>query len=177
MDNNETIAINGKTITIRLLFSVISVVSFAFPFLFGHNQIITGSVINGLLFIAAITLPTKYLFSIALFPSLAVLMRGWIFGPLTPFLVYFLPFIWIGNIVYGFFINKYMNKIGGLKTLVSASTIKAVFLYGCANIFFNVHLVPKIFLQSMGINQLITALLGGGIAMIIVRKGIYGNTK
>ena len=177
MKNNESISINGKTITINLFFSILSVISFAFPFLFGHNQLVTGTFINGLLFIAAITLPTKYLLPIALFTSLAVLMRGWIFGPLTPFLVYFLPCIWVGNCMYGMIIKKYSHKIGEIKSIFMASIVKAVFLYSFANIFFAVHLVPKIFLQSMGVFQLITALLGGIGAMLLIKKGIYGNTK
>ena len=106
------------------------------------------------------------------FPSLGILARGVIFGPFTPFLIYFLPFIWLTNLILILVFKKFFN----LKYLLSvffAAAAKYLFLLTVANIYFELHFVPKIFLQVMSTNQLLTALSGGIISWIIFN--IYGE--
>jgi hypothetical protein len=102
------------------------------------------------------------------------------------FLVYFLPFIWLGNFILmqifsSFHIRANMiwnnsmpaRPVGGeLSYIVPAifsSVIKFAVLFLTANIYFKFHIVPKLFLQTMGLFQLYTALAGGVISFIIYK--------
>jgi hypothetical protein len=102
---------------------------------------------------------------LTILPSFGVLARGLVFGPFTYFLVYFLPFIWIGNLV----LVLAFKRVG----FIPAAGAKFLFLFLVANIYFNFHIVPKLFLQMMGLNQFATALAGGMIAWLIYK--IYGR--
>ncbi|KKR00996.1 MAG: hypothetical protein UT26_C0037G0021, partial [Microgenomates group bacterium GW2011_GWC1_39_12] len=83
------------------------------------------------------------------------------FGPFTIYLVYFLPFIWVGN-----YLLMYVAKSS---SFLVAALAKSLFLFLIAYIFVSLHIVPKIFLTAMGILQLVTALVGG-IAAIGISK-------
>lgn len=159
----ETIKLN------KLLLPLLSFSSFAVPFFLGHSQILTGVIVNALLFYSTSLSKGKFYWPIIILPSIAVLSRGIIFGPMTVFLLYFLPFIWLGNIIMVFVYNRIFSQ-GNLVSIFISSAVKFVFLYTFANIFFNFQLVPKIFLQTMGINQLLTALAGGLLVLPILKK-------
>jgi hypothetical protein len=166
--------------TETLVFTGLSFLSFIVPFSLGHPQWLVGTIINASLFLAAIFLPKKFFAPLIILPSLGVLGRGIIFGPFTSFLIYFLPFIWFGNLILILFFkklyNKLTNKLYYLKFFLSvfcAAAVKYLFLMAIANLYFKFHLVPAVFLQAMGINQLLTALSGGIIAWIIFN--IYGE--
>ena len=178
-----------KTLTLDLLLSsdaailafvAFSVLSFVTPFSLGQPQWLVGTIVNTCLFLAAIFLPKKFFIPLAIFPSLGVLARGIIFGPFTLFLVYFLPFIWLGNLILILVFKTLDGKSFGLKYLIfvfCAAGAKYLLLMATANIYFKFHLVPGIFLQAMGINQLLTALAGGVVSWIILN--LYGqyNTR
>lgn len=163
------------------VFSAILILSFFVPFVLGHPQWIVGIIVNACLFLGAIYLPKKYFVSLAILPSLGVLSRGLIFGSLTLFLVYFLPFIWLGNLFLilvsknayaSFYKQKIWNNSMELSYVVSvvvASVLKFLFLFIIANIYFKINIVPVIFLQAMGLNQLATAL-GGGLMSFLIWK-------
>lgn len=164
-NNPTSITIPHLQISSTLLTGVLI---FAIPFFFGHSQLATGTIVNSMLLFSVIKLSSKSTLLIAVLPSLAVLARGMIFGPLTVFLIYFLPFIWLGNLFFMNIFKKSYLKIGFVPGLLISSIIKALFLYIVANIFFNFHIIPIAFLTSMGIIQLLTALLGGGLTWIVV---------
>ncbi|MBW2992117.1 hypothetical protein KY345_02775 [Candidatus Woesearchaeota archaeon] len=140
-------------------------VSFFLPLLMGHPQIVVGIVVNAMLITSALNLKGYKLWPVILLPSLGVLSRGIIFGPFTIFLVYMIPFIWIGNaiLVYAFKIMKLHMKINYIFTLVAGAGLKTGFLFLSAFVLFKLGIIPVIFLTSMGLMQLWTAL-GGGIA-------------
>ena len=150
-----------------LIFAGLSILSFTIPFAFGHPQWLVGTVVNACLFLGAYFLPTKYYAPLIIFPSLGVLGRGIIFGPFTSFLIYFLPFIWLGNLILVLLFKDCTKRAGFLISVVVASFAKYFFLAKIAEIYFNFSLVPKIFLTSMGAIQLTTALAGGVIAFVI----------
>jgi hypothetical protein len=52
---------------------------------------------------------------------------------------------------------------------IFSSVIKFAVLFLTANIYFKFHIVPKLFLQTMGLFQLYTALAGGVISFIIYK--------
>ncbi len=53
-------------------------------------------------------------------------------------------------------------------TLILSSAFKTLILYFSVLIYFRLHLVPKLFLVSMGMIQLVTALLGGILAYALL---------
>ena len=159
----------------ELLFLIISLFSFVVPFLLGHPQWLVGTIVNASLFVAAIFLTEKFFLPLSIFPSIAVLLRGIIFGPFTYFLIYFLPFIWLANLilifVFKIIYNRLKNNVYFLKFFLSvflSAFLKFLFLSTISRIYFNFHLVPAIFLQTMGINQFFTALSGGILAFFIL---------
>jgi len=150
-----------------VVFSIISIFSFFVPFTLGHPQWLVGSIVNACLFLGAIYLPKKYFIPLAILPSLGVLARGVIFGPFTFILFYFLPIIWIGNFLLIVIFTKLFSKKNYAFSLFGASATKFLFLLIAAFIYFKFSIVPAIFLQAMGLNQLATALAGGLIAWLI----------
>lgn len=168
-----------------MAFAGIFCLAFFVPFLLGGPQWLVGTMVNTCLFLAVLFLPKKYYLPIVIFPSLGVLARGLIFGPFTPFLVYFLPFIWLGNFilmfVFGkiceflikrdptsFNLDKLFSKFLEVGSLIAFPALaKFTVLFFAANIYFKFNFVPKIFLATMGMNQLLTAVYGGIIAYLI----------
>ena len=143
--------------------------SFAIPFLLGQNQLVTGIVVNAALFVSS-TFPGYSFLPIVILPSLAVLGRGLIFGPQTSFLVYFFPFVWLGNLVLIFIFRGVQGRWGNWWGVSIASLSKYLLLFSLANLFFHFNLVPRLFLQTMGFNQLATALLGGIVSLWIIKR-------
>lgn len=135
------------------------------PAIFASPQWLTGTIINIFLFIAAIRLDSKSQWPVIILPSLGALIHGVIFGPLTVFLLYFIPFIWLGN--------YFLVRLAGLDwpfvwRVITASVLKSATLFLVAFFYVNIHLVPEIFLSSMGLIQLATALAGGLIAYFVL---------
>jgi len=165
-----------------LTFATVSILSFFVPFTLGHSQWLVGTIVNACLFLTAMYLPKKYFIPLAILPSLGVLARGLVFGPLTMFLVYFLPFIWLGNLIL-LYVFEYTTNLTGVRFRgynllygVTGSAVgKFAFLFLVANIYYNFQIVPAIFLQTMGVFQLFTALSGGAIAFIILKSLKYGK--
>ena len=170
---------NQKTITLILpltnslaflTFICLSVVSFIIPFSVGHPQWVVGTFVNAGLFLAVIFLPKKYIMPLVFLPSLGVLSRGLIFGPFTPFLVYFLPFIWLGNTILIYVFNVLADKSQAINFfffVFFAASAKYLLLTAAAHVYFEFNIVPSVFLQTMGIYQLVTALAGGLISFFL----------
>jgi hypothetical protein len=166
-----------------VVFCIISILSFFVPFALGHPQWLVGTVINACLFLGVLYLPKKYYIPLGILPSSGILARGMIFGPLTLFLFYFLPFIWLGNLILMLtfkYIHSYIHslirankgwnnsmELSYVVSAVTASFVKFLFLFFIANIYFRLDVVPFMFLQAMGLNQLVTALSGGLMAFLI----------
>lgn len=154
-NNNKTIVL---TYPISLIFTFYILSTIIITLILSHQQLIVGTVVNSLLFFTALHIDKKYHLAVAIFPSIVAVFQGLLFGKLTIFLLYFLPFIWIGN----YLLMLTVQKLSQLKILkfIIASILKAAFLFLIANLYVNFKIVPKMFLQAMGIFQLITALLG-----------------
>jgi hypothetical protein len=140
-----------------------SVVCFSLPLLIGHPQIVVGVVVNALLITSALNLKGYNLLPVIIVPALGALSRGILFGPFTIYLLYLIPFIWIGNaiLVFSFkWLRLYLKKSYWL-TLLLGSAAKAGFLFLAAFILFKLNIIPIIFLTAMGAIQLTTAIMGG----------------
>jgi hypothetical protein len=142
---------------------VYSAVCFFVPFFIGHPQLAVGIIVNAALVASALNVRGYKLLPVIILPSLGVLSRGVIFGPLSKFLVYFIPFIWIGNsiLVLSFKHFKLQKKYSYFSTLVIGSLLKSGFLFLCALALFKLSVVPAMFLTAMGAVQAGTAFAGG----------------
>ncbi len=150
---------------------VLSFAALFLPIIFGHansfpNQIIVGTTVNALLALSALYLPLKKALPIILLPALAALISGFIFGSLTSFLFYMVPFIWLGNFAFVFLIKnlKVLNGMNYGASVFFASSIKSGIIFSATLAFVLLGVVPALFLFPMGLVQFATALGGGGIA-------------
>ena len=144
-----------------------TVVSFFLPFFVGHPQIIVGVLVNSFLITSALNIRGAKLLPVIFAPALGALSRGVLFGPFTIFLLYMIPFIWIGNsiLVFAF---KWLNldkKLNRWFTLFLGSTAKAAFLFLAAYALVSLNVLPVLFLTTMGLFQFYTAVLGGIVAL------------
>jgi len=164
---------NIKNIEENIQMVLLSMIGFFLPFVLGHPQILVGIIVNAMLIVGATYLKGHKLLPLIVLPSLGVLTAGIIFGTYTIFLLYLIPFIWIGNAIY-VYMYKYFNLTkNGLKNnflgIGVASIIKAGFLLGMTFLLVQFAIIPSVFLTAMGIIQLFTALIGGVIAVSIVK--------
>ena len=151
---------------------VFSFLAFAIPFLFSHPQALTGVIVNSFLVLAALCMKGKNVLPVILLPSLGALANGLLFGPLTIFLVYLIPFIWIGNflLVYGI---KSMMGSGYWSAGIVSSLVKAGAIFLPAYGLFLAGVIPEALLIPMGALQLGTAL--AGVAIVGVGKNVLGK--
>lgn len=146
---------------------IYSFICFLIPFLFGHSQWIMGVLVNATLILSALNLRSKMLIPAIMLPSLAVLASGIIFDQFTHFLVFMIPFIWIGNtiLVYSFKKLKLKKKMNSFIVLIIGGGMKTLFLFSAAFILYKLSLIPAIFLTTMGLFQLYTVITGGILAL------------
>jgi len=141
---------------------------FCIPFFISQPQLLTGAVVNSLLFIASEKLNRKSLYPILVLPSLGAFSHGVLFGPLTVFLFYFLPLIWIGNYLQ-VSIFSFTKQKNYLVRVFSSALVKYILLFAAANFYFKFGIVPKLFITSMGVVQFTTACLGGLLAYFVLK--------
>jgi len=164
----ETVASSIRKLLLLRLNLVIYTLSFAIPIIVSHPQWITGAVVNCLLYLTAEKLSKKEYLPVIVLPSLGAITYGVLFGPQTVFLYYFLPFIWVGNYLLISLFSMLKNQNYFIRVILSSLT-KYLFLVIFANIYFGFKIVPKLFITSMGIVQLITALTGGILSYFILK--------
>lgn len=145
--------------------AVYSVVCFFLPLMIGHPQIVVGIVVNALLITSALNLKGHKLLPVIILPALGAFSRGALFGPFTIYLLYLIPFIWIGNaiLVFSFKWIKLHLKKNYWLTLCIGALLKSGFLFLAAFSLYKLGIIPAVFLTAMGMLQLTTAL-GGGVA-------------
>lgn len=169
MKNQNNQLTTTLTYPLSLIFTLYILSTILITLIFSHQQLIVGTVVNSLLFFTALHLDKKYHLPIAIFPSIVAVFQGLLFGKLTIFLLYFLPFIWTGNYILMLTVKKF-SQYQILRFLI-AGFFKFLFLFLIANFYVSLNIVPKIFLQVMGVFQLTTALLGAGLYHVI-KKGL-----
>lgn len=146
---------------------IYSLLCFFAPLMIGHPQILVGVLVNAALVLNALNVRGYKLLAVIMLPSLGVLSRGLLFGPFTVFLVYMIPFIWVGNaiLVYAFKKFSVSMKLNKVFTLIIGASMKSLFLFSMAYLFVNVGVLPVVFLTSMGVMQFYTAIAGGMVAL------------
>ena len=142
-------------------FSSYGILLFLIPIFLSH-QLLAGIIVNALLIRTALDHSLKKVAVLCLIPSLAVLFSGFIFGNLTSYLIYILPFIWISNFIIAYVSKKLFieQKKNYFFSTSMATIAKTVFLFLCITGLFLFGLVPALFLSAFGIMQLVTAESG-----------------
>lgn len=158
---------SGLLLAIAIVFQIIGK---NFPQI---GQFLVGPAVNVVLLLTAYVCGTFYGIAVAaLTPILALLV-----GQFPALLASFIPFIMIGNAIYVliFEILKNRTKIGQYIGVTLGSFLKFIFLYFSATSLVRLLSIniPQKALQKlavmMGFPQLITALIGGVFAIIIIR--------
>lgn len=148
---------NTRTLTRAAILLAIALV---FQFV-KMGQLVTGSGINAVLIIAAEICGLPWAAAIgAITPFMAVVL-----GVQPPALIPVVPFIVAGNILYAavYYLLKKRGKIIGVGF---AALLKFGLLYSAVNYFIAVKPPIKV---ALSFPQLLTALIGGGIALIIIQ--------
>lgn len=138
--------------------------AFVIPFLIGYPQLLVWSIVNAMLVLAALNLKNIKLLPIIMLPSIAVLMRWVIFGPYTIFLLYLIPFIWIGNWLLVMAMKLRFNKLLNLLIWITAKTF---FIIVAIIILYKLNIVPEVLIKPMWMMQLYTVILWWSSALII----------
>ncbi len=151
----------------KLQLSVIYLLAFTLPFLIKQPQLLIGSIINFALIYSISKYGLKKIIPVLFLPSFASFLNGVLFGTLTPYLLYLIPFIILSNLIFvltfKYIKTKYLN-------VTVAALVKACFLFSTAYILFNTIHIPEIFLTTMGLIQLYTAIIGGILASIFINN-------
>ncbi|HQT45569.1 MAG TPA: hypothetical protein PLO51_06320 [Candidatus Micrarchaeota archaeon] len=151
---------------------------FAVPFFVPGAQLVTGTIVNATLIVGAVLLKGEKPYYLVFLPAVAQIASGLLFGPFSIFLVYLLPFIWLGNAVLVYAFKEYHaeRKINFFAVLAGSAALKAVLIFGFAMLLSNFGLVPQAILSAMGALQLVTAVAGGVLAYfaLLSLKRIYG---
>jgi len=150
-----------------LTFLSFAAIAFFVPLILPASQLVVGSIVNFMLVMAAINIAGwKKIIPLIILPSVASAFLGYLFGDITMFLIYLVPFIWVGNsillIAFKFFYVA--KKENYFSVLLRAAFLKALFLFIAAVILINFSVIPSALLAAMSIFQLATALIGGLLA-------------
>ncbi|MEA2006582.1 MAG: hypothetical protein U9O20_00260 [Patescibacteria group bacterium] len=125
-----------------------------------HNQWITGTIVNALLFIAAWRLGLANAILVAVLPSSVALMRGLLPAPMA----ILIPYIIFSNVLL-ILTFSFLKKNLTLGVSI-ASFVKFTFLFGVSLYFAPKLLAPMIMMLQW--SQLITALAGGFVAAMTI---------
>jgi hypothetical protein len=152
--------------------TLLTVLSISAPLLIKSPQLLVGSIVNFVLFYSAKRFGFKKSLPSILLPSLIAYSSNILFKGATPFLLYFIPVIVVGNSVYVLLSRHIENNVF---SVVLSSVCKSLFLFIFAFIFVNELGLPSIFLTSMGVMQLVTGLIGGELGYSINSLGFRKN--
>jgi len=150
---------------------ILTIAAFLVPLLVSGPQWLTGTLVNFFLLAFASELPKKNLLPIIVLPSLGALGHGVLFGTYTPFLLYFLPFIWLGNFALVSIFKSVNSSVSPFVGVLAGSVAKVCVIYFAALFYFQLSIVPSLFLVAMGIIQLYTALAGG--ILLLITRNLY----
>ncbi len=161
-----TVAVDTQTMAQIGLFAMLAIVSSVVPLLV-NSQWVVGPIVNAVLFVSTVLLGPSAALFLALIPSPIALVSGTLPVALAPMV----PFIMLGNAVLVLaFHLAWRRTLGGAVAL--AAVLKFGFLFGTV-LFVMTTLVPQqlhLALQTaMGMPQLITALLGGLLAVSVLK--------
>ena len=136
------------------------------------SQFFVGPAVNAILILTAVICGGAY----AMLVGSLTPMLAWFTGQLPSALGPFIPFIIIGNMLFvlSFVIVSNRGKYGKYLGIIIGAFIKYIFLWISASQLtqlLSLNMPPKVvdkLVIAMGIPQLITALIGGAFALILI---------
>ncbi len=140
-----------------------SVVCFFVPFLIGHPQFLVGTIVNAALILGAFNLRLYKLLPVIVLPSIAVVTKGLIFGPMMLPLLYVIPVIWLGNATLVFLVK--MLALKDRKKIVFAGIAKFLIIFLSGTVLVSLGIIPAAIMGSLGVMQLYTFGAGAVIAL------------
>ncbi len=156
-----------KRINVATLAQFLVLLSAAIFAPLAHSQIITGSIVNATLFIAAATLGLEGAIMIGILPSFFALLAGTLLLPLAPLI----PFIILSNAVL-IITFVYLKKANYWLKMIAAASFKFIFLSVISLAVIKLLFSGKIALAAatmLSWPQLLTALIGGILAYAVLQ--------
>jgi len=166
MISAKILVVRKEIFLISAEFAVLMVIATAAPLL-GHNQALTGPLVNAALLISAVLFGSQGAVFVGLIPSVVALAAGLLPLPLAPMV----PFIMISNTVLILTFN-YLKRWNFWLGVMAASFLKFLFLISTSYLVVNLILNQTVAQKAaamMSWPQLLTALAGGGIAYLALR--------
>jgi hypothetical protein len=157
--------INSKTLSIAKFVALLGLAILA-PL--AQNQLITGTIVNAVLFASVFVLGIQGALAIAFFPSVISLGLGLLPAIMTPMI----PFIVLGNLILVGLFAAFKNRSYWLAA-AGASVIKFIWLLVMSQIVISLFIkgaVSTKIAAMMSWPQLITAIAGAIIAYVFVKK-------
>jgi hypothetical protein len=157
--------LNVRVLAKAAAFVLFLAIAVAAPFI--KQQLITGPIVNALLYVSAASLGMTAGILIGFLPSMISAWAGLLPIPLLPMI----PYIIMSNAVLVLIFGVFRKKNFWLG-VVSASFIKFIFLFLSSSFivsFFVKGTLPKPIIAMMTWPQFITALIGGVIAYFVLK--------
>jgi hypothetical protein len=167
MNQIKSLTIKKELILTLIQFTLIVGIATIAPLF--HQQVITGPLVNAMLFIATVVLGAKNAILAGLIPSLIALSSGLLPAVLAPMV----PFIMVGNSILILVFSNLREKNYWMSAIL-ASFLKFLFLFLSSSIVINLLLKKEIATTvalMMSWPQLFTAIAGSLIAYFFL-KGV-----
>lgn len=171
-ENEAVVSINWSKVAAKgLQLSAFVAIAVAAPYL--GQQLITGSIVNALLFISISLLGIESAFFLCLMPSLISIYTGLLPLALAPMI----PFIMTGNALMVLVFYKFGNPSAPFRArnfwagAVPAALIKFIFIWSVGTILANsvLHGISKAVMLMISWPQLATTLAGAAIAYLFLK--------
>lgn len=136
------------------------------PLIPGHFQPVSGPIVNAILFLSTYFFVLRDCYLLALIPSLIAAVSGLLPAPLIPMI----PYIIVSNFILIFIFAKLKTNNYWLAVIVS-SLAKFLFLFSISTFFMQLFFkkeLPLKIAQMMSWPQLVTAIVGGIIAYLVL---------
>ncbi len=162
------------------LAQIMQIVFGAQSILVTHSQIVVGSIVNMALIITAMNVKGwKKIIGIITMPSISTIMSGYVLGTASPYMIYMIPAIWLGNLAL-IFAYKYLMLENHKNYFFAGAVgiaIKVLIIFGSFEGLAVLKMFPEKIMgqlqNAMGMTQFITANIGMGMAFVIY----YGEKK
>jgi hypothetical protein len=133
--------------------------SAATPLVVGQSQVLTGTLVNCLLILAALNLRSwRQILPVIVLPSAALLLSG---GAALGMML-LLPVIWSANAL---LVNFFRTQGSYSSALMAGAAMKTVLILGATAVLVAAGMLPLVFLEFIAPLQFLTAILGGLAAL------------
>lgn len=167
MNQIKTLVVNKKAVIFfAIQFTILIGIAATVPLI--RNQLVSGSIVNAVLFISVALFGIQNAILVGLTPSLFALSVGFLPAVLAPMV----PFIMVGNTIL-VLVFGYLRKKNYWLGIVSAGFLKFIFLFVVSSIATDLIIKKEIAQNTalmMSWPQLFTALVGGLIAYFVLKS-------